>query len=187
MASELTGTTPHGLILDEVHEPPSWFVLIIEPQQEVKVFTQLRSYGLNVYLPLVPSVVTRGCRRAKSTVWRPMMRGYLFVEGESLAEGMIHIHRQPAVHRFLRFGDVYAVVPDWQMERVRNQEEEAARPKPVQADWSVGEVARIGDGPFWSLNATIIDLANNDRITVEVSLLGRSVPMSVDASILEKL
>jgi transcription antitermination factor NusG len=176
-------------MMAQVGEPPGreWYVLLIEPQQEVKVYTQLKSYQLNVYLPLVPHVTTRGVRRTKVPVFRPMMRGYLFVDAASLDAGMAHIERQPAIHRFLQFGDSYATVADAVIDRVRHIEQELARPKTVQSIWSVDEVVRISDGPFAGLNATITDLANGRRIRVDIALMRRAVSTTMDASQLEKL
>jgi transcription antitermination factor NusG len=176
-----------AIIADTGLDERRWYILLIEPQQEVRSYTCLKSYGLKVYLPLIPCLTTRGVRRTKVTVYRPMMRGYLFVDEGSLAEGMMHIERMPAVHRFLQIGSRYATVPNGQMERVRHIEQELAKPKPFQSIWDVGEVVRINDGAFWGLSATIVDLANGERIRVEVSLLGRSVPMTVDSDILDKL
>lgn len=163
-----------------------WLVLLIEPQQEVRVHVCLKSYQIRNYLPLLPHVTTRGIRRTKVTVYRPMMRGYLFVHEETVEE-LPYLNRPLPIHGFLRFGDQLARVADKDVRRVQNAEEELAKPKPIQSIWSVGEVVRITDGPFTGLNATITDLATGDRIRVDLPFMKRAVPMSLGADQLEKL
>ncbi len=185
----LTGTDAEpSCAWPHAKEGGSWYLLLIEPQQEVRVSVTLNSYKVQNYLPMVPHITTRGVRRTKITAYRPMMRGYLLVAGDALdAFDGVQRRRPLPVHGFLRFGDHVATVSECIIRRLRHIEEELGKPKSVQSIWSVGEVARISDGPFWGLNCVVTDLANGTRITVEVPLLGRKVPMSIDETFLEKL
>lgn len=167
-------------------ERKDWLVLIVEPQQEVRTHVTLKSYQLRTYLPLVPFTTTRGVRRTKVTVYRPMMRGYLFVH-EQAVEDLLLLNRPLPIHGFLKFDDRAARVADSDLRKVQNIEEELAKPKPIQSIWDVGEIVRIIEGPFTGFNATITDLANATRIRVDVPFMKRAVPMTVDADHLEKL
>lgn len=165
-----------------------FLILLIEPQQEVRVAETLKSYRIGHYLPLVPHVTTRGVRRVKVTVYRPMMRGYLFVDEASCEElELLNMQRRLPIHGFLRFGTQHAIVSQDALRKIGDVEQELAKPKPIQSIWDVGEVVRINEGPFMGFNATITDLANGDRITVEVPFMKRAVPTSLDSAHLDKL
>ena len=185
ITSETAGTVPGAMVPAEMHDR-FWCALRIEPQQEIKVNLTLRSHRIHTCLPLVPGWTTRGVRRTKVAVYRPMLRGYILVRDDSF-EDLCGIRQPLPVHGFLRVGNCLAVVTEQEMQRLLSQEQDLAKPRAIQAEWEVGEVARICDGPFYGLNATITDLANGERITIQVSLLGRSVPMPVESSFLEKL
>lgn len=163
-----------------------WCALLIEPQQEVRVNETLRSYQVRTCMPLVPHWTTRGLRRTKVQVYRPMLRGYILVRDDSF-DDLRSIRRPLPIHGFLRFGDCLAIVTEQEMQRLANQEQELAKPRPIQANWEVGEVVRINKGPYHGFQVPIMDLANGERITVEVKLFGRHIPMPMDEDAIEKL
>lgn len=187
MVSEIRGAEPVGFIADELLSGGAvWYALLIEPQQEVRTYRTLQSYRVRTCMPLVPHWTTRGVRRTKVQVFRPMLRGYLLVREDSVED--LRCIRQPLpVHGFLRFGDCIAVVSQRDIDRLTNIEQELAKPKPIQSIWDVGEVVRINEGPFMGFNATITDLANGERIKVDVPFMKRAVSMTLDAVHLDKL
>lgn len=165
-----------------------WYLLLIEPQQEVRVSVVLNSYRIPNFLPMMPQVTTRGVRRTKVTTLRPFLRGYLLIPHQGVEPFVELSERRPLpVHGFLRFGDVLARVSDGEVLKLRHIEQELAKPKPIQSIWDVGEVVRISEGPFTGLNATITDLANGTRIRVDLSFMRRAVSTTLDADHLEKL
>ncbi len=167
----------------------AWYVLLIEPQHERIAAAHLIGRGLKAYFPTVPCLTTRGLRRLKITVHRPMMPGYLFVHLNFFADQtrLRYIPHAPGIHSFLRIGERYAVVPDADMARAEKIAEELAKPKPVQSMWSVGEVVRIDSGPFCGLRATIMGLYSKDRIRVEIPFKASVIPVELDAANLDKL
>jgi transcription antitermination factor NusG len=172
-----------NLLIEEPH-----LVVVTEPQQEVRATVTLQSFRVPYYLPMITHLTTRGVRRTKVKSYRPLLRGYIMIP-ESACQRFVSLHqRRPMpIHGFLRCGENFSVVTEIEIRRLRNIEQELAKPKSIQSIWSVGEVARIGDGAFTGLNCAVTDLANGQRITVEVSLLGRSVPITLDEASLAKL
>lgn len=186
------GSQLRDLIASPEGEPDGqrlWYVLLIEPQHEAKVAAHLTAHRLKVYMPTIARITTRGVRRTKVAVLDPLLRGYLFAHLNFTLDrrGLRHLKTAPGVHRFLQLDDTYATVPDYEMQRLQMNEEELAKPKPFQSIWSIGEVVRVTDGPFWGLNVTITGLVSSDRITVDVHLLGRAVPTTLDSDDIEKL
>jgi transcription antitermination factor NusG len=163
-------------------------VLVCEPQQAVRATVTLQAFRVPYYLPMIKRITTRGLRRTKVTSYRPLLGDYILMPERSI-EPLFRLHqRRPLpIHRFLRVGDCLAMVSEQEVRRLRNQEEELARPKPFESIWSVGELARVTEGPFIGFNVTVVDLADGERIRVEIPMFGRAVPMPIDSASLEKL
>lgn len=175
----------------EIERFPQWYVLQTEPQREHTANGHLVGRRVRTYLPVVPQVTTRGVRRAKVSVLKPMFRGYLFVhlDLETDRREYVACRSAPGVHRFLKFegSDHYAVVSDDDMRKVLAEEEKASNPRAYVSKFEPGELVRVTDGPFTGLNVEICELGDEERITVLVSLLKREVRTKLNPLILEKL
>lgn len=175
-----------GLVDDSMRQ---WYVLLIEPQQEAKAAAHLIGRGVKQYLPTIPSWTTRGIKRTKVKVLRPMFPGYLFVRLDFANDGraLRHIRSTVGVTKFLQFDTDYAVVPEQAMQRIFAVEQDMLKPRPKVRAYAVGEKVRINEGPFSGINGDIVGLDDNDRVKVLLSLLGRATPVQLSESVIEKL
>lgn len=179
--------------LRERHHPADgrqWFVLLCEPQMERKAAARLIGERFKVYLPECLVWTTRGIRRRKVQAPRPMFRGYLFIRLSLLLDPFTHASSAVGVHKFLKFGEDFAIVPDEVMRRIGMIEQELMTPKQLRgpsAMFHVGEAVRVAEGTFSGFNADIIRLDDEERITILLPLLGRAVPVTLEAEQLEKL
>lgn len=179
-------------MLAKVEPERNWFILLTEPQMERKAAAHLIGRRFKVYLPEELVWTTRGVRRRKVEIRRPMFRGYLFIRLGFIADGdrWSVVTSVPGVHKFMRTGDDYAIVPDSIMQKVAGVEEELLKPKPVRgpsAIFSPGETVRISDGPFSGFQAQIESLDDSKRITILLPFLGRASRTQILAEELEKL
>lgn len=169
------------------------FVLSIEPQMERKAAAHLIARGIQK--ALVPEMLkrtTRGAQRIKVDIRRPIFPGYVFILFSFALDSSRrrHIETAPGVHKFLRLGDDYAILPIPVMARILDIEEELLKPKKVSgpsAIFSPGEQVRVAEGPFTGLNAEIEELDDDQRISILLPLLGRMSKIHIEAEHLEKL
>lgn len=165
-----------------------WHVLLIEPQQERRVAVYLTAYRFKVYLPTIPYRTTRGCRRVKVEVERPMFPGYLFIRFDpDLDDGKRRqrIDIAQGVREFMKLDGEHAIISEADLLRVEQEEKyqhDPTRRAAVRFGYDQGEMVRVTDGPFQGFNGTIGQLDDRGRIKVLLSLLGRAVPteMTVD-------
>jgi transcription termination/antitermination protein NusG len=170
------------------HRDSKWYVLQIHPQHEGIAAAHLIGRRFKVYLPTMLSTSTRSIRRRKVKIARPIFPGYLFIFIDFDRDDRLHfVHNAPGVHKFLQLGTDLAIISQLDMDRIGRIEEALMKPREKASIWNVGEVVRIGDGPFTGLTAKIARLDENDRITVLLTLLGRATPVTLPDAELEKL
>jgi len=124
----------------------------------------------------------------KYTIDRVFLPGYVFVE-MALDNDMWHIVKNtPRVTGFLQTGDQPNALSEAEVNAMLNRSE-AAKDKPsTKIKFEKGEQVRINEGPFANFNGTVDDV-NEDRQTLKVmvSIFGRSTPVEIEFSKVEKM
>src|SRR6516225_9526807 len=104
------------------------------------------------------------------------------------SEQVVEVRRGPKVNGFLGSRTRPSPISDAEAERIMKQTQEGVeRPRPAVL-FEVGEQVRVADGPFTSFNGTVEEVdEEKGRVKVSVSIFGRSTPVELEYSQVEKL
>ena len=173
----------------------NWYVIHVYSGFEKKVAQsieeQSRQAGLdqNIEQVLVPTEEVVEMRRgSRVNAERKFFPGYVLVKMDMTDETWHLVKNTPKVTGFLGGGGRPTPISDKEAERIMHQVQEGIeRPKP-SITFEVGEQVRVSDGPFTSFNGMVEDVdEERARLKVAVSIFGRSTPVELEYSQVEKL
>ncbi len=172
-----------------------WYVVHVYSGFESKVAQSIREQaqqtGLDddieeVLVPMEEVVQMR--RGAKIAAERKFLPGYVLLKMEMTDEAWHLVKDTPKVTGFLGAGNKPSPISEAEAMRILHQVQEGVeRPKP-SITFEIGEQVRVSDGPFTSFNALVEDVdEERARLKVAVSIFGRSTPVELEYSQVEKL
>ncbi|MHB1699469.1 MAG: transcription termination/antitermination protein NusG [Acidobacteriaceae bacterium] len=177
-----------------VNENFKWYIIHAYSGFERKVRESLESriqaFGLQnrigrIMIPTEPVTELRNGK--KYTIERVFLPGYVLVEMD-LDNDLWHVIKNtPRVTGFLGTGDKPVSLSEAEVSSILFRSE-GDKDKPKQkVKFEKGEQVRINEGPFANFNG-IVDDVNEDRETLKVmvTIFGRSTPVELDFSKVEK-
>ena len=173
----------------------AWYVVHTysgyENKAKLALEERIRSLGKDPWFGeiLVPQEQVIEVRDGKKrTTTRKFFPGYMLVQMEYNNETYHIVKNTPKVTGFVGGGkNQPPQIPDEEIERITSQVAEGGEaPKPL-LEFEKGEQLRVVDGPFAGFNG-IVDEVRPDKgkLRVMVSIFGRSTPMELDFTQVEK-
>jgi transcription antitermination factor NusG len=155
--------------------PHAWFALTAKPRHEKAVAQNLRSKGLESFLPLYKA--RRQWTDRYQTVDMPLFPGYVFCRFAYTSK--LPVLNTPGVTSVVGFCNVPTPVSDDEISRIQAIQASGlpAQPWPYVR---VGQKARIERGSLAGLEGVLLREKDSLRVVVSVELLQRAVAVEID-------
>jgi transcription termination/antitermination protein NusG len=172
-----------------------WYVVHVYSGFEKKIAQQIKEQAAQKGLAdqidevLVPSEEVVELRRGqKINAERKFFPGYVLVKMELSDDAWHLVKDTPKVTGFLGTKLRPSPISDAEADRIMKQTTEGVeRPRPAIL-FEIGEQVRVADGPFTSFNGTVEEVdEEKGRVKVSVSIFGRSTPVELEYSQVEKV
>ena len=172
-----------------------WYVVHVYSGFEKKIAQQITEQAAQKGLAdqfeavLVPSEsVVEVKRGRKISSEHKFFPGYVLVKMDLTDDAWHLVKNTPKVTGFLGSKTKPSPISDAEADRILKQNQEGVdRPRPAVL-YEIGEQVRVAEGPCTSFNGTVEEVdEEKGRVKVSVSIFGRSTPVELEYSQVEKL
>lgn len=174
--SEHSSMLMHPEVFDRTDE--TWFILHTMPNQEKLLAGSLAAMNLGYFLPLRRVVRIQG--KLRKEVLSPLFPSYLFLRG--CLDDMYHADRTKRVVGVVRVFDQQGLESEIRSIHMALLNEGVVAPYPFLKK---GILVEVRAGPFRGVRGLIEDRASNDRLILQITVLGQATALEIDGSLLE--
>ena len=155
----------------------------IEEQMETK---KMSSFIEEILVPTEEIFEIR--KGAKVKTEKKFFPGYILIKMNMTDESWHFIKSQPKVTNFLGTKGKPSSLSDKEAKRLIEQITERVESPRSNVIFEIGEEVRVSDGPFQSFNGLVEEIdEDKSRLKVTVSIFGRSTPVDLEFTQVEKI
>lgn len=172
-----------------------WYVLHVYSGSEKKVAESIKEQAvlkkmedkiLEVLVPTEDIVEVK--KGAKVNSERKFFPGYVLIKMEMSDDCWHVVKNTPKVTGFLGSRNKPQAISETEAMRILTQMQEGVERPQTIVDYEVGEQIRVNDGPFASFIGMVEEVdMEKSRLKVSVSIFGRSTPVELEFSQVEKV
>ena len=175
----LSTTSANSLVFPEA-SLGDWHVLHTLSRQEKAVAADCAAMKVGCFLPLIRQVRFYGNRKAK--VELPLFPGYVFVRGTR--DQVFEVDRMKRIASIIKVPDQFQIEQELRQLHLAVIHQAPLEPFPYLKK---GIPVEVRSGPFRGLRGIIEDRTKDQRIILQVNILGRAVSLELDGALLEPL
>ena len=167
---------------NETNGGQAWHALHTRYQHEKAVAEILTHEGFEIFLPLYPAIHQWKDRIKHLSL--PLYPCYVFLRGG--LDRKLQLLKTPGVHGIVGTAGRPGVIPESEITAIRLAVENTLHIQP-HPFLKCGDRVRIKSGPLLGIEGILVRKHDRYRLVLSVEMLGSSVAVEVDGSIVERI